>query len=127
MQSLALILLLAISAAAEQTGDRRSPAIAAHPAHRTLAPRMAMSDPCRIAREIARQPACLATGDCEALRVWRRAFGPPRLELLDPDRRPDLSLAAGRRLTPGPSTSFPAPRPLLRPGVVCPAGADTPR
>src|SRR5687767_1352813 len=34
-------------------------------------------DPCALARRIAQSPPCLAGSACEALDLWREAFGQP--------------------------------------------------
>ncbi|MFQ5350794.1 MAG: hypothetical protein ACE5EG_10165, partial [Thermoanaerobaculia bacterium] len=87
-------------------------------------PGEATTDPCDFAREIASQPPCLASGDCESLQLWERAFGLPRFEPLDPARPAGLSLAVDRRRWErwrgaAPRTSRP-----VNPFAFCPAGDD---
>ncbi len=76
---------------------------------------------CALAREIARQPPCLAGGDCEAERLWRQAFGPPGVELLPPHGAAPAT-AAALRSTPG--QPWPSPRPRFRALGQCPAATD---
>lgn len=75
------------------------------------------ADPCALGREIAARPPCLAAGECEALELWRRRFGPPRKELLHPDRSPDRTA----RVLPHPGRGAWPQRlgPLPAPGAYC--------
>ena len=41
-------------------------------------------DACELAREIAARGPCLRAEDCGAYRDWKRLFGAPRTEPLDP-------------------------------------------
>ena len=117
MQALTLALLLALSATAEEAGERLAPGVAGQRV-RQVAPQLPPTpDPCAAAREIARQPPCPAGGDCQALRLWQRSFGSPRIEPLDPTRAAFRS----RRLRRGAQDSPDPPRPSA-PGFVCPAG-----
>ena len=151
MQALGLVLLLALSALAEPAGPRlerwaneaeprRELAIAGLRARQTLPPELRRNDPCAAAREIVRQPPCLASGDCVALQLWRESFGSPRIEPLDPNRAAYRSLVEDRTAGPKlprdvrglpptslyrwPPGSSPPPGQPLRPGIVCPAGPD---
>jgi hypothetical protein len=72
----------------------------AAPGEPETAPDVARPDPCALGAAIGRLPACPAAGDCAALDLWRRGFG-PRGQLLvpaegpgagDAPRRIDLSL-----------------------------------
>jgi hypothetical protein len=40
-------------------------------------PQQPTEDPCELARRIAQSPPCLAGRACEALDLWREAFGEP--------------------------------------------------
>ncbi len=72
---------------------------------------------CEQARELARLPACLAAGDCEAEQLWRRAYGPPGVELAPPAGRPTRAQHA---LPPAAEEDL--HRRLERTLVNCPAG-----
>ena len=135
MRVLVLAFLLTVSAAAGAPEGHPAEAIASPWARRTPLPEPRLTDPCAVARQIARQPACHADGDCEALSLWRRSFGPPRIEPLDPSpsalpadgairglpRRPPDAVV---RWPPGPAPETPR---RLRPGFSCPAGTEPPR
>ena len=136
MQVLGLALLLVLSAAAEPAGPgpepwadetdaRRQPAGAGRQA---LPPEPRRADPCAAAREIVRQPPCLAAGDCEALQLWRESFGAPRVEPLDPSQAANRALprrppGGGGGLAPN---ARPGPYRPLDPGFLCPAGTEPP-
>ena len=123
MQALTLALLLALSAAAEPTEDRQAQAPDGWRVPR-VGPQMPPApDPCVAAREIISRPPCLAAGDCEALQLWRRSFGSPRVEPLEPSR----AFHRSRHRNRPPPPSLPGRRQRLAPGFVCPAGADPPR
>ena len=135
MQVFGIALLLALSAPAEPAEprpERRAAeaelrhelAIAGLRARQTLPPEKAVSDPCAAAREIVRQPPCLASSDCEALQLWRKSFGAPRIEPLDPDHARYRSVG-GRILPNSPDgtwhpTSTTRPN-SMGPGFYCPA------
>src|SRR5688500_15356573 len=61
-------------------------------------------DPCALARRIAQSPPCLAGSACEALDLWREAFGQPDVVpvgagQLPPElasRLPDSEVSLGR-------------------------------
>jgi hypothetical protein len=61
--NLLLGLLLTTTLAAIAAADRPQPA----------------EDPCALARRIAQSPPCLAGRACEALELWREAFGQPNI------------------------------------------------
>ncbi|HVG08600.1 MAG TPA: hypothetical protein VNM67_12905 [Thermoanaerobaculia bacterium] len=60
---LLLALLLTTTLTATAAPDRPQPA----------------EDPCELARRIAQSPACRAGSACEALDLWREAFGQPEV------------------------------------------------
>lgn len=69
---LLLGLLLTTSLAAVAAPDRPQP----------------VEDPCAVARRIAQSPPCHAGSACEALDLWRDAFGPPVLLPTDAGKLP---------------------------------------
>ena len=117
MQALTLALLLALSATAEKAENLRVRSVAASRVQ-TASQMPPAPDPCAAAREIARQRPCLATGDCQALRLWRRSFGSPRVEPLDPTRAAYRPLEVNR----DPESPPPDLHRRLTLGFVCPAG-----
>ena len=123
MQAIVLTLLLASTLPAEPAEERHRPALDGLRLRQVLPTGTERADACDVARRIVYQAPCLADGDCPALDLWTRSFGPPRFEPLHPsravyrDRRTDrIVVRPDPRRAPGP----PAP---MAPGAICPAGA----
>lgn len=55
-------------------------------------------NPCKLARRIAEAPPCLDPSDCQAVELWRQAFGAPGLLPVRPDAAERLPRALESRL-----------------------------
>lgn len=55
-------------------------------------------DPCKLARRIAESPPCLEPSDCQAVELWRQAFGAPDVQRARPSVPEGLPRALESRL-----------------------------